>query len=75
MIIKIDQITLQNSPSSKLALLTCVLGICLVENLFRKESSRLSGAFFGVIAEEICTVVRNFIHLWFDLVLHLAEQV
>jgi hypothetical protein len=51
--------------------LTCVSGICLVENLLRKESSLLRGGFFWivVIAPESCTVVLNFIHLWLLFVL------
>lgn len=48
--------------------LTWVSGICRVENRFRKESSRFSGGFF-CMADDNCTVVRSFIHLWFDLVL------
>jgi hypothetical protein len=52
-------------------MLTCASGICLVENLFRKESSRLSGGFFWmvVMAPDSCTVVRSFIHLWLLFVL------
>lgn len=51
--------------------LTCVSGICLVENLLRNESSLLRGGFFWmvVIAPESCTVVLNFIHLWLLFVL------
>jgi hypothetical protein len=51
--------------------LTCVSGICLVENLLRNESSLLRGGFFWmvVIAPERCTVVLNFIHLWLLFVL------
>jgi hypothetical protein len=51
--------------------LTCVSGICLVENLLRKESSLFSGGFFCmvVIAPDSCTVVLSFIHLWLLFVL------
>ena len=51
--------------------LTCVSGICLVENLLRNESSLLRGGFFWmvVIAPDSCTVVLNFIHLWLLFVL------
>lgn len=48
---------------------SCVSGICRVENRFKKESSLFKGGFF-CIAELSCTVVRSFIHLWFDFVLH-----
>jgi hypothetical protein len=51
--------------------LTCVSGICLVENLLRNESSLLRGGFFWmvVMAPDSCTVVLNFIHRWLLFVL------
>lgn len=61
-------IWLQKKKRNISILFTWVSGNWRVENRFINESSRFSGGFFW-IADDICTVVRSFIHRWFDFVL------